>query len=402
MKNKIYLDFAASTPVAPEVFEKMTPYFSDYFANPSSIHQMGNEAASAIIEARKQLADFFQSDPREIIFTSSATEANNLAIFGTACRTANGLQKPSVIVSPVEHDSVLASHRELEKRGFPLSVLEVDENGVVDVENLKKIIEKSEMPILVSVMYANNETGIIQPIKKISEIIQNYRSERKTIFPLLHIDVVQAMNFLDCRKDYLGADMVSASSHKIYGPKGAAALCVRKGIILQPIIYGGGQEFHLRSGTENVPAIVGFGEAVRLIDRRISSEIRELRDHLEKTILQSIPDVKINGGSAERLPNISNMGFKGIEGESIVASLDAKGIECSTGSACSSKSMEPSHVLLAMGQNHETAQGSIRFSLGRTTTKEDIDAVLKELPPIVEKLRKMSPFYDQTQKRSCS
>ncbi len=384
---KIYLDYAATAPCDPKVIRAMSGYFKKDFGNPSSIHGFGQKARGAIDEARKTLADFLACDSQEIVFTGSATEADNLAIFGIV--NAAKIQKPHIITSQIEHPAVLEPCRELEKRGAEVTYLPVDKDGIVQVQELKKALKSNT--VLVSIMYANNEIGTIQPIQEIGAIIK--KTNPKTLF---HTDAVQALNYLDCDVKKLGVDLLTLSSHKIYGPKGVGALYIKRGTPIEPIIYGGGHERGLRSGTENVAGIVGLGQAIKEIQNPKSKiqniRIRQFKDKLIKTILRTIPGARLNGSLVSRLPNNVNISFDGAEGEAMVVSLDQKGVACSTGSACSSGSLEPSHVLLALGLSEETAHGSLRLTLGRGTTAQEIEKVLKILPAIIQKLRKISGY----------
>lgn len=378
---KIYLDYAATTPIDRKVLRAMAPYLRKEFGNASSIHVFGQKAMSAIDEARRIAADFLNCDPAEIIFTGSATEADNLAIFG--------LVKPGdhIITSAIEHHAVLEPCRALAKRGVEVTYLPVNKDGLVSIADVDKAIKSNTA--LVSIIYANNEIGAIQPITEIGKLLQGHKI-------LFHTDAVQAANYLDCDIKKLGVDMLTLSSHKIYGPKGAGLLYIKKGVKLTPLIYGGGQEQGMRSGTENVAGIVGFGEALKEVQNpklKIQNiRIRQSRDKIIKFILKFVPDCMLNGSAVNRLPNNVNISFKGAEGEAIIISLDQKGIACSTGSACSSKSLEPSHVLLALGLSHEEAHGSLRITLGKNTTELEINKFLKVLPPIVERLRKISGY----------
>ena len=391
---KIYLDYAATTPCDPKVLRAMLPYFKKDFGNPSSIHGFGQKALNAMSEAREALADFLGCDAPEIVFTGSATEADNLAILGTV-KAAKipalpaGRQKPHIITSQIEHPAVLESCRELEKRGAEVTYLPVDKDGLVQVLELKKALKPNT--VLVSIMYANNEIGTIQPIQEISEAIK--KTNPKILF---HTDAVQAANFLDCDVKKLGVDLLTLSAHKIYGPKGVGALYAKKGTLINPVIYGGGHERGLRSGTENVAGIVGLGQAIKEIQNpnyKIQNiRIRQFRDKLIKNILKNIEGSRLNGSLTQRLPNNVNVSFEGAEGEAIVIALDQKGVATSTGSACSSGSLEPSHVLMALGLSEETAHGSLRLTLGRTNTLKDIEKVLKVLPFIIQKLRKISGY----------
>ena len=389
--KKIYLDYAATTPADKEVVEEMMPYFSDKFGNPSSIHTFGQEALEAVDKARAQIAEFLHCSPREIIFTSGATESNNMAIKGTL--KASQAKDPHIITSSVEHHCVLNSCEVLKKEGVDVTFLKVDKDALVDPENLRKTIKKDT--ILVSIMYANNEVGTIEPIFEIGKILKEVNNDReKKHLPKVyfHVDAVQAANYLDCNVDSLGVDYLSLSGHKIYGPKGIGILYIRRGTRIRSIQQGGEQEYNLRAGTHNVPGIVGFGKAVALIPkhRERMPEIKALRDRLISGIENSIPNAKLNGSREKRLPHNANFSFKGVEGESLLMMLDQEGIAVSTGSACSSASLEPSHVLTAMGISPEVAHASIRFTLGKDTTKEDIEYVLKMLPEKIKRLREIS------------
>lgn len=382
---KIYLDYAASTPVDPKVLRAMRPYFKKDFGNSSSIHSFGQKALFGVDGAREAAADFLNCERGEIVFTGSATEADNLAIFGLLKSGGH------IVTTVIEHDAVLETCRALEKRGVEVTYLPVDKEGLVSVSEVEKAIKLNT--VLVSVMYANNEIGTIQPIQEIGELLKTRNQKTRIYF---HTDAVQAAHYLDCDVKKLGVDLLTISSHKIYGPKGVGLLYVKKGTLLTPLIYGGGQEHGMRSGTENVAGIVGLGEALKEIQNpktKIQNiRIRQFRDKLIKTILKLIPGSGLNGSRVSRLPNNVNISFKGAEGEAIIISLDQKGVACSTGSACSSRSLEPSHVLLALGLNHEEAHGSLRISLGRYTTEQEINKFLKILPPIIEKLRKISGY----------
>lgn len=405
---KIYLDCAATTPVDQKVLKAMQPYFSDKFGNAGSIHSFGQEAQIAIDEARQKTADFLGCSSQEIIFTGSATEADNLAILGLIQalkkRKREG-EKIHIISSFIEHKAVLSPLGWLEEafgkggglekeKDVKVAYLPVSPEGIIDIESLEKeIIPETD---LVSVMYANNEMGAIQPIKKIGALIEKINKDKEhPIF--FHTDAVQAANYLDCEVNNLKVDLMTLSGHKIYGPKGVGALYVRKGVPLAPLIYGGDQEWGLRAGTENAAAIVGFGEAIAAIaaaSRRLSaiSRIEKLRNKLIDGILYKIPDSKLNGPlpGKDRLPNNANISFQGIEGESIVISLDMEGVAVSTGSACTSKALKPSHVLVAMGLAEEWTHSSIRFSLGKYTTAKEINYVIRILPSIVKRLRSIS------------
>ena len=383
--SKIYLDYAATTPVDPKVLKAMLPYLKKEFGNPSSIYNFGQRALGAIDQARQTVADFLGCSASEIVFTGSATEADNLAIFGVI--KAAKISRPHIITSQIEHHAVLEPCHELEKQGVEVTYLPVDKEGLVRVSDIKKAIK--ENTVLVSIMYANNEIGTCQPIVEISKVL--------TPKILFHTDAVQAVNYLDCDVKKLGVDLLTLSSHKIYGPKGVGALFVKKGTKISPLIHGGGHEAGLRSGTENVAGIVGLSQALKEIqDPKIKIQnikTKHLRDKIIKTILKIIPDARLNGSSLQRLPNNVNLSFKGAEGEAIVIALDQKSIAVSTGSACSSKTLEPSHVLLALGFSEEEAHGSLRITLGRYTTQKEIEKFFKVLPPIIERLRKISGYH---------
>ncbi len=380
MSKKIYLDNASTTPVEKEVLKEMIPYFSEKFGNPSSIHGLGQEAKVAIDKSRKKIANFLGCDSEEVIFTGSATEANNIFIRGVL----GSFENPHVITSAIEHDAVLKT---VKKSGVDYTVLKVDEDGFVNPEDLKKKIKKET--VLVSVMYANNEIGTIEPIKRIGEMIEkeNEGRDRKILF---HTDAAQAAGYLSCNVDELGVDGLTLSGHKIYGPKGVGVLYKGSSVNMRPIIYGGGQEEGLRSGTYNTPLIVGMAKAVELIKEKNKKEkTEELRDYLIREVLK-IKDASLNGPKKSRLPNNTNFSFQGAEGESLVMILDQEGISTSTGSACSSKTLEPSHVLKAIGLKDLQAHSSLRVSLGRKTTKKDLDKFLAVLKEAVERLRKIS------------
>jgi len=376
----VYLDNAATTAVAPEVFAAMEPYFSVKYGNASSLHSMGNEAKRGLEESRAKVAEFLKADPSEIIFTSGATEANNLAVKGTAM--ANRTKGKHVITSRIEHPCVMESCKWLEKQGFEVTYLPVDGHGLVDPAALERTLRKDT--ILVSIMHANNEIGTIEPIKEMASICQR----NGTAF---HTDAVQAYGKIPLNLE--GVSMLSASGHKIYGPKGVGILMAR-GVRLEPLMSGGGHERGFRSGTENVPGAVGFAAATGLMRKVMTKEVErqtKLRDALIKNVL-SVPESRLNGHATKRLPNNTNFSFAYIEGESLILRLDDAGVMASTGSACSSPKLEPSHVLLALGLPHALAHGSLRMTLGMATKKEDVDYVSDVLPKIVEDLRKISPL----------
>ncbi len=394
--KKIYLDYAATTPVDPKILKIMEPYFSKKYGNPSSLHTWGEEGKKAIEKTREQVAKALGCKKDEIIFTSCATESNNLAIkgtiFGHRLKYPQG-RKPHIITSAIEHHCVLHTCEYLEKFGFSVTYLPVSKEGVVDSKDVKKAIRKDT--ILISIMYANNEIGTIQPISEIGKIIKKENSRRKNSI-YFHTDAVQAINYLDCNVKKLGVDLLSLTGHKFYASKGVGVLYVRKGTPLLPQQQGGGHERNMRAGTENVPGIIGFGEAIKQATSNRQQETRrltKLRDKLIDGVMQNIPDVILSGSKIERLPNNINFCFKNAEGESLVLKLDKKGIAGSTGSACTSASLEPSHVLLACGISQGLAHGSLRLSLGRGTGEKDIDYVLEVLPKVIKDLRKMSPFY---------
>lgn len=388
----IYLDNAATTPVSKEVLDAMQPYFSEKYGNPSSIYKVGQEAKSAVENAREEIANLLGASPREIIFTSGATEANNLALKGVAFYWSQVLGiKPHIIVSSIEHHSVLDVAEYLEKNfGFEVTKLPVSEEGIVDPQELEKAIQ--ENTAIVSIMYGNNEVGSIQPIKGLSQIIKakNEGRENRIIF---HTDAVQAFQYLGCNVDDLGVDMLSLTAHKFYGPKGVGLLYVKSGAKFLPQQQGGAQERKLRAGTENVPYIVGMVGAMKNAGKS-GKEIADLRDYLVERITKEVPDVIVTGpkDDSRRLPHIAGFIFKKIEGESILINLDLLGIAASSGSACTSGSLASSHVLTAMGYDDLLAHGSIRFSLGAMNSRDDIDELMKHLPGIVGKLRGMSPI----------
>lgn len=382
--RKVYLDYASTTPVDPRVIDVMAPYFSEKFGNPSSAHTPGQEAKEALQQARKIVAQALNAGEGEIIFTSSATESNNLAVKGAAW--ANKNKGRHILISPIEHDCVLQSALWLEKMGFRAEKIPVDTYGLVNPAEVEKRIRGDT--VLVSVMHANNEIGTIQPVKEIGEICR-----KKGI--LFHTDAAQTFGKIPLNAQEINADLITASSHKMYGPKGVGALFVRKGVNLVPLLHGGGHEKGFRSSTVNVAGIVGFAKAVKLCLQEMEKEGKReerLRDKLINRVLESIPGTYLNGHPEKRLPNNVNFWFNGIEGESIVFELDSHGISASTGSACSSEDLKPSHVLLAVGLKHEEAHGSLRLTIGRWTTEKDVDRVLEVLPKIVKRLRKISPL----------
>jgi len=384
MRKRIYLDYAATTPVDPKVLEKMFPYFSEKFGNTMSLHSFGREAKDSLEESRKVIAGLMGAEPEEVIFTGSATESNNLALKGIAF--LNQEKGNHIIISPIEHPCIIETARFLETQGFEVAWLKVDKYGLVNPNDIKKLIKKNT--ILVSVMHANNEIGTVEPIEEIGKICK----EKGVYF---HTDATQSFGKIPIDVNKMNIDLLTANSHKMYGPKGAACLFIRKGIKISPILHGGGHESGLRSSTINIPAIVGFAEACRIckkVMKKESKRLVKLRNKLIKGVLEKIPNSHLNGHPEKRLPNNANFWFSFIEGESLVFELDSYRIAASTGSACSSEKLEPSHVLLAIGLEPKEAHGSLRLSLGRWTTEKEINIVLDVLPEIITRLRKISPF----------
>ena len=387
MSKRIYLDHAATTYTNKEVLNEMLPYFTEYFGNPSSVHQFGREVKKSIDLARDRVAKAIGALPEEIYFTAGGSEADNLAIKGVAY--ANKNKGNHIITTKIEHPAVLETCEQLEKEGFEVTFLDVDQYGIVSPEAVSAAIKDNT--ILISVMYANNEIGTIQPISEIAKIA----NEKKIYF---HTDAVQAIGSVRINVKEQNIDMLSMAGHKFYGPKGVGALYVRKGVKLISIIHGGSQERKRRAGTENVPGIIGIGKAIELAYQKFdehNSRITMLRDKLVNGIMEKVPYTRLNGHPENRLPNNTSFCFEYIEGESLLLNLDIKGIAGSSGSACSSGSLEPSHVLLAIGLPHEIAHGSLRLSLGEINTEEDIEYVLQVLPEIVDRLRQMSPLYEK-------
>ena len=383
--KKIFLDHAATTPTDLRVVEAMLPYFSDSFGNPSSIHSLGLETRTAVAEAREKVASLIGAAGDEIIFTSGGTEADNLAIKGVAL--ANAHKGKHIVTTRIEHHAVEESCRYLEKQGFKVAVVGVDQDGLVDPREVERAVTPET--ILISVMHANNEVGTIQPIAEISRVARS----RGIYF---HTDAVQTVGHIPAKVDDLGVDLLAISAHKLYGPKGVGVLYVRKGTRIVPFMHGGGQERGLRATTENVPGIVGFGKAAEIAQAEMDAEskhVTRLRDKLIKRLLERIPQIRLNGHPTKRLPNNVNISIASVEGEALAVSLDLEGIAVSTGSACSSEAMEPSHVLTAMGVPVELARGSVRFSLGKKNTDEEIDRVLEAFPRIVSRLRAVSPLW---------
>ena len=383
--KRVYMDNAATTALRRDVLDAMMPYLTDIYGNPSSLHYFGQEAHKAVENARHQVASALNAEDNEIVFTGCGTEADNMALKGIAEKYQS--KGKHIITSSVEHHAILHTCEYLEKHGFEVTYLPVDEYGMVNAEQVRDAIRSDT--ILVSIMFANNEVGTIMPIKEIGAVCR----EKGVLF---HTDAVQAVGHAAIDVKAMNIDLLSLSAHKLHGPKGVGALYIRKGIVVPPLLHGGAQERRKRAGTENVAGIVGLGKAIEIACSDIegtSKRMCYLRDKLINGIEASIPEVKLNGHRTERLPGNVNFSIKYIEGESILLMLDINGIAASSGSACTSGSLDPSHVLLAMGMPHETAHGSLRLTLGDDTTEDDIDYVLEVLPEIVVKLRKMSPLY---------
>jgi cysteine desulfurase len=383
-KKKTYLDYAATTPVDPRVVKTMQPFFSEKPGNTMSLHSFGQEAKEALERSRRIVADLMGAKAKEIVFTSSATESNNLALKGIAF--ANKKKRRHIIISSIEHPCIIESSKWLKPKGFKVTKLRVDKYGLVDPKNVKKAIKKDT--ILVSVMHANNEIGTIELIQEIGKICKE-----KGIY--FHTDVAQSFGKIPIDVNKMNIDLLTASSHKMYGPKGVGCLFVREGTKIEPLLHGGEHEFGLRSSTVNVASIVGFGKACEIAKKEMKKEAKKqtkLRDKLIKGVLKKIEGSHLNGHPKKRLPNNANFWFSFVEGESLVTQLDLFGIAASTGSACSSEKLEPSHVLLATGLKPQQAHGSLRLTLGRWTTEKDIDYTLEVLPQVINKLRKISPF----------
>ena len=383
-KRFVYADNAATTKVRPDVFAKMIPHYVEHYGNPSSIYSVGRESAVAVTEARKTVAECLNCDPKEIVFTSGGSESDNLAIVGIAKRKGKG----HIITSKIEHHAVLHTVQALEKDGFEVTYLDVDADGLVNPEDVKNAIR--EDTILITIMFANNEIGTIQPIAEIGKIAR----EHKIVF---HTDAVQAAGHVALDVQALNVDMLSLSAHKFGGPKGTGVLYVRRGVVYKPIIMGGAQENNKRAGTENIAGIIGTAEALKLACAEIDHETKRLtalRDRLIDGILSTIPYTRLNGSRTQRMPGNVNISVEYIEGEALILMLDFNGICASSGSACTTGSLDPSHVLLALGLTHEVAHGSLRLSLGRDNTEADVDYILEVLPKVVERLRAMSPVWE--------
>jgi len=398
-KKRIYLDYASTTPLDPRVFSAMKPYFSQKFGNPSSLHLFGREAGDAVESARKQAADFFGCETSEIVFTSGATESNNFAIKGSAiafsAQSNDHKIKPHIITTQFEHSCVLASCKKLEEQGIAdATYLPIEKDGTLDIKNIQKAIQKNT--ILVSVMYANNEIGTIQPIREISRLLKaenTYRAKKNLPKIIFHTDAVQAVNYLDCKVENLGVDLLTASAHKIYGPKGVGLLYIRKNTPIERFQDGGGHEVGRRAGTLNVPGIVGFGAALEITDKERSKNYKiaeKMQGYMMARILKKMKGVKLNGSKIKRIPNNINLTVRDVEGEGMLLGLDMEGIAVSTGSACSAGDLRPSHVLTAIGISEEESHGSLRVTLGKYTTKQEVDYFLSTLKNVVAKLRKIA------------
>lgn len=390
--RKIYLDHAATTPVDERVLKAMTPFFTEEFGNPSALYNLGRNAQKTVADARKKIAGLIHALPENIVFTGGGSESDNLAIYGIAKVHQN--KGKHIISIGIEHHAVLKPLEDLSKNGFEISFIPVNKDGLVDAGTVAKTIRPDT--ILVTIMYANNEMGAILPIADIGREILKYRKIHNTPYPFFHSDACQASEYLDLDVEKLHVDLVTLNGSKMYGPKGVGMLYLRRDVQIKPLILGGGQEKGRRAGTENVPAIAGFAKALELAQNEKNEEsnrLRELTGYFWKNIRETIPDVRINGPEIgdKRLPNNLNVTFMDIEGEAMLLYLDEYGIMCSTGSACTSESLEPSHVLRAMGLSYEMAHGSLRFTFGRENTKADVDYIIKYLPAVVAQLREISP-----------
>lgn len=393
--KKVYLDYSASTPMDKDVLSGMLPYYDFKYGNPSSMHGSGRLAHDVIQNCKNEISKVLSCKANEIIFTGSGTESDNMAIFGMA--RAHKKYGNHIIISAIEHKAVMESAKALEKEGFEISIAPVNAEGIVDINILKSLI--NSRTILVSIMYANNEIGTIQPISEITSLIREFRDKNGTQFPFLHTDACQVAGYLDMNVDNLGVDLMSLNGSKIYGPKGIGILFKRNEIKISPIIVGGEQENNLRAGTESLPLMVGFTEALKKSVKKRDKEsarLSILRDYFIYELQTKIKDLIINGSLKSRLPNNVHVSIPNIEGESILLMLDKYGIEASTGSACSSYDLKPSHVLLALGQTAEFAHGSVRFTIGRQTKKSDINYVMSILPGIVQKLKSISSLTIKT------
>ena len=386
MEKLVYMDNAATTPVKKEVVDAMLPYFTEFYGNPSSVYSLGSKSKVALEQSREAIAKVINAKPRELFFTAGGTESDNWALKGVAY--ANKNKGNHIITSKVEHHGILHTCEYLEEQGFEVTYLDVDKYGMIDIDELKAAIK--EETILISIMFANNEIGTIQPIKEIGRIAKD-----ENVY--FHTDAVQAVGHLEIDVDELNIDLLSMSAHKLYGPKGIGALYVRTGVKMDPLISGGAQERRRRAGTENVPAVVGMAKAVELAYENLeekNTKLIKLRDRMIGKIQENISYTVLNGHPTERLPGNVNISIEFIEGESLLLSLDMENIAASSGSACTSGSLDPSHVLLAIGLTHEVAHGSLRLSLGDFNTEEEVDYVVEKLIEIVDRLRMMSPLYE--------
>src|SRR5213080_3956878 len=396
LMNRVYLDFNATTPVEPQVLDAMLPYFSAEFANAASIHTPGQRARAAVETAREQVAALIGARPQELVFTSGGTESDNHAIFGvvgqaflTVPTSRNAISSPHVITTAIEHEAVLNACQALEKQGARVTYLATDANGQIDLADLRRTIRPKT--VLTTIMHANNELGTVQPLEEIGRIAK----EGDVYF---HTDAVQSAGKIPIDVNQFQLDLLSLSGHKLYGPKGVGALYVRGGTRLRPLLYGGHHQRGVRPGTENVAGIVGLGKAAEIARHSLANDAKRLsalRDQLEHGLVNCTPHSRINGGRAPRTPNTANLVFPGVEGEALLIALDLKGLACSTGAACSSGAVEPSHVLTAIGLPAEEARASLRFSLGRHTTQADIDFAIQIVPAAVAQLRQLSPTYQK-------
>ncbi len=397
MSKRIYLDYAATTPADYKVFQAMKPYFMEKYGNPMSVHGFGQEALEAMDKARAQVAELLNCSSSEVIFTSGATESNNLAVKGVTrsyySRRGSKKQKPHIITTRFEHHCVLDACKRIEKDELAeITYLTVGKDGIVRTEDVKKAIRPNT--VLISIMYVNNEIGTVQPIAEIGKLIKSTNNEQRTMNNeiLFHTDATQGINYFDCDVNNLGVDLLSMSAHKIYGPKGVGALYVKTNTPIRRLQDGGDQEYKMRSGTHNVPGVVGLGAAIAEIKNQKSKikDIERLRNYLIKRVLSEVPRSHLNGSKTKRSPNNASFRFDDVEGEGLVLSLDMEGIAASTGSACSSGALEPSHVLLSLGLKPEQAHGSLRLTLGKYTTKKDVDTAVGKLKEIIKRLRKIS------------
>jgi cysteine desulfurase len=400
MMRRVYLDNSATTPVDPRVVDAMMPYLTEKFGNASSIHHFGQEARAEVDRARHKVAALINARPNEIVFTSGGTESNNLAIRGLLearvgsphASKGSGVSKSHIITSAIEHSAVRNVCEDLEKAGYEVTYLPVYDDGIVRVDDVRSAVR--ENTVLISLMTANNEIGTIQPVEEVGKLVRELRAGGRKLF--FHTDAVQAVGKIRVDVEELGCDLLSASAHKLYAPKGIGALYVRRGVRLHPQNIGGHQERDRRGGTEPVHLIAAFGRAAEIAHEEMETDgerLSKLRDRLERQILERVPDAFLNGNAERRIPNISNISFHGIEGEGLLINLDMQGVAVSTGSACSSGTLEPSPVIRALGREDDLARGAIRFSFGRENTSDDVDLVLEILPAAVENLRRLSPKY---------